>query len=84
MAPRPFPSVLNIGTDIVLLPRLVHVLSKDPVRFLRRVFTPREHSAFKSRFEKELEGYLSRSREARQEGDKRFKSAKVVEFIGGR
>jgi len=79
MPPRPFPSTLNIGTDIVRLPRLARVLSKDPTRFLRRVLTPREHLAFKARFPGDLEDHVRQT-----EAGKQGKFAKVVEFIGGR
>jgi hypothetical protein len=80
MAPRPFPSTLNIGTDIVLLSRLTRMLSKDPTRFLRRVLTPREHLAFKARFPRDFEHVLSRLRE----DGKHFELANIVDFIGGR
>jgi len=80
MAPRPFPSTLNIGTDIVLISRVTRLLNKDPARFLRRVLTPREHLAFKARFPRKVEEHLSISKE----GDKHSRFPKVVEFIGGR
>jgi len=80
MAPRPFPSTLNIGTDIVLISRVTRLLSKDPSRFLRRVLTPREYLAFKTRHPGDLKDYPS----SLKDDGKHSTFPRVEQFIGGR
>jgi len=46
---RPFLSSLNIGTDICNISRINAVFLKEPSRFLRRLFTPRELAIYHSR-----------------------------------
>ncbi|KAL2218136.1 4'-phosphopantetheinyl transferase superfamily [Thermoascus aurantiacus ATCC 26904] len=58
MKPLPFPYALNIGTDIVHLPRILRVISRPGVRgtnsylerFTRRILCEQELSDFRARF----------------------------------
>ncbi|RAH51046.1 uncharacterized protein BO95DRAFT_437854 [Aspergillus brunneoviolaceus CBS 621.78] len=53
--PTPFPLALNIGTDIVHLPRIARLLTRQNgtylARFTRRILHPREHADFRARFQ---------------------------------
>ncbi|PYH79519.1 4'-phosphopantetheinyl transferase [Aspergillus uvarum CBS 121591] len=52
--PIPFPLALNIGTDIVHLPRIARLLTRHNgtylARFTRRILHPREQADFRARF----------------------------------
>ncbi|PYH87508.1 hypothetical protein BO71DRAFT_340886 [Aspergillus ellipticus CBS 707.79] len=53
MKPIPFPLALNIGTDIVHLPRITRLLSRPGntlPRFTRRILHAREQQDFRARF----------------------------------
>ncbi|OJJ95891.1 hypothetical protein ASPACDRAFT_63897 [Aspergillus aculeatus ATCC 16872] len=53
--PTPFPLALNIGTDIVHLPRIARLLTRQNgtylARFTRRILHPREQADFRARFQ---------------------------------
>lgn len=46
---RPFPSPINIGTDICSIRRIQQLYERAPARFLRKLFTPRELSEYNHR-----------------------------------
>ncbi|KAJ0422602.1 hypothetical protein BJY00DRAFT_279831 [Aspergillus carlsbadensis] len=51
--PLPFPLALNIGTDIVHLPRITRLISRPGgylSRFTRRILTESEQTDFRARF----------------------------------
>jgi holo-[acyl-carrier protein] synthase len=51
--PLPFPLALNIGTDIVHLPRITRLISRPGgylSRFTRRILTESEQADFRARF----------------------------------
>ncbi|KAL4976584.1 4'-phosphopantetheinyl transferase superfamily [Aspergillus desertorum] len=51
--PLPFPLALNIGTDIVHLPRIIRLVSRPGgylTRFMRRVLSEQEQRDFRTRF----------------------------------
>lgn len=53
MKPNPFPFALNIGTDIVHLPRIARLVSRPNgylTRFTRRILNDNEQMAFRKRF----------------------------------
>ena len=53
MKPNPFPFALNIGTDIVHLPRIARLVSRPNgylTRFTRRILNDHEQTAFRKRF----------------------------------
>lgn len=56
MRPLPFPFPLNIGTDIVRIPRITRLLAKPNylARFTRRILCDSEQSEFHTRFAESL------------------------------
>ncbi|OJJ76829.1 hypothetical protein ASPBRDRAFT_49859 [Aspergillus brasiliensis CBS 101740] len=52
MKPTPFPFALNIGTDIVHLPRITRLLARPNylTRFTHRILHAREQQDFRTRF----------------------------------
>lgn len=52
MKPIPFPLSLNIGTDIVHIPRITRLLTRRDylTRFTRRILSAAEHHDFQTRF----------------------------------
>ncbi|ODM21582.1 hypothetical protein SI65_02426 [Aspergillus cristatus] len=53
MKPHPFPLSLNIGTDIVHLPRIARLVSRPNgylTRFTRRILSDQEQADFRKRF----------------------------------
>jgi len=53
MKPHPFPFSLNIGTDIVHLPRIARLVSRPNgylTRFTRRILSDQEQADFRKRF----------------------------------
>ncbi|KAF9892226.1 hypothetical protein FE257_002002 [Aspergillus nanangensis] len=53
MKPIPFPIALNIGTDIVHLPRITRLVTRRGnylSRFMRRILTDQEQHDFRTRF----------------------------------
>lgn len=52
MKPLPFPLALNIGTDIVHLPRITRLIHRGDylARFTRRILTEPEQYDFRTRF----------------------------------
>ncbi|KAL4993605.1 4'-phosphopantetheinyl transferase superfamily [Aspergillus recurvatus] len=51
--PLPFPLALNIGTDIVYLPRITRLISRPGgylTRFTRRILSEQEQRDFRTRF----------------------------------
>lgn len=57
MKPLPFPLSLNIGTDIVHIPRITRLLSQRDylTRFTRRILSTREQADFATRFKETLQ-----------------------------
>jgi holo-[acyl-carrier protein] synthase len=57
MKPLPFPFPLNIGTDIVHIPRITRLLARPNYlgRFTRRILCHTEQSDFNTRFSDSLE-----------------------------
>lgn len=58
MKPIPFPLALNIGTDIVHLPRIAALLTRRPAnlsRFTRRILCAQEQRDFCARFQDALQ-----------------------------
>ncbi|KAJ5480879.1 4'-phosphopantetheinyl transferase B [Penicillium diatomitis] len=53
MKPLPFPLALNIGTDIVHIPRITRLLQQTNYlgRFTRRILSDQEHIDFRKRFQ---------------------------------
>lgn len=54
MKPHPFPLALNIGTDIVHLPRIARLVSRPNgylTRFTRRILHEQEQADFRTRFQ---------------------------------
>jgi holo-[acyl-carrier protein] synthase len=56
MKPIPFPLALNIGTDIVHLPRITRLLQRTSylTRFTRRILSDQEQLDFQTRFKDTL------------------------------
>lgn len=57
MKPLPFPLALNIGTDIVHLPRITRLLTQRDylTRFTRRILSAQEQNDFQVRFRETLQ-----------------------------
>lgn len=57
MKPLPFPLALNIGTDIVHIPRITRLLTQRDylTRFTRRILSAREQHDFTNRFKETLQ-----------------------------
>jgi holo-[acyl-carrier protein] synthase len=62
MKPIPFPLALNIGTDIVHLPRITRLLQRTNylIRFTRRILSDQEQLDFQTRFKDTLTLYPNR------------------------
>jgi holo-[acyl-carrier protein] synthase len=62
MKPIPFPLALNIGTDIVHLPRITRLLQRTNylTRFTRRILSDQEQLDFQTRFKDTLTLYPNR------------------------
>jgi holo-[acyl-carrier protein] synthase len=62
MKPIPFPLALNIGTDIVHLPRITRLLQRTSylTRFTRRILSDQEQLDFQTRFKDTLTLYPNR------------------------
>ncbi|KAJ5389467.1 4'-phosphopantetheinyl transferase B [Penicillium cataractarum] len=60
MKPLPFPLALNIGTDIVHLPRITRLLQRPNylTRFTRRILSEHEQLDFQTRFKDTLPPHL--------------------------
>ncbi|KAJ5143034.1 uncharacterized protein N7515_001821 [Penicillium bovifimosum] len=56
MKPLPFPFPLNIGTDIVHIPRIAQLLTRPDylTRFTRRILCDQEQTYFRKRFSEAL------------------------------
>jgi holo-[acyl-carrier protein] synthase len=69
MKPLPFPFALNIGTDVVHLPRILRLISRRGridgesylERFMRRILCSQEREDFHKRFHKPLSDTSSSS-----------------------
>ncbi|EAW13390.1 holo-ACP synthase [Aspergillus clavatus NRRL 1] len=62
MKPRPFPFLLNIGTDIVHLPRITRLLNRPGNylhRFTRRILSEPEQQDFRARFATAAPAHIS-------------------------
>lgn len=57
MKPLPFPLSLNIGTDIVHLPRITRLLTQRDylTRFTRRILSAQEQRDFQTRFKETIQ-----------------------------
>lgn len=57
MKPLPFPLALNIGTDIVHIPRITRLLTQRDylTRFTRRILSANEQADFATRFKETLQ-----------------------------
>jgi holo-[acyl-carrier protein] synthase len=67
MKPLPFPLALNIGTDIVHLPRITHLLQRNNylTRFTRRILSDSEQADFQKRFKDTLQLHTGRHASSR-------------------
>ena len=70
MKPLPFPLALNIGTDIVHLPRITRLLQRNNylTRFTQRILSDSEQADFQKRFKDTLQLQTSANRHASSRG----------------
>ncbi|KAE8373761.1 4'-phosphopantetheinyl transferase superfamily [Aspergillus bertholletiae] len=79
MKPLPFPLALNIGTDIVHLPRITRLIHRGDylTRFTRRILNDHEQRDFRTRFALSATANLPNQRSPKSSTD-------MARWLGGR
>lgn len=86
MKPLPFPLSLNIGTDIVHMPRITRLLTQRDylTRFTRRILSVREQADFHTRFKETLQLHTPTSTQTATKPKPPLITAEMTRWLAGR